>query len=76
MRTETYERDGISYVISLYELNHRFHSGWSCTACEKSSNLPDLFFSAAEAIARAKTAVFTEHHVRVHQLPERMAKRG
>ena len=74
MHTETYERDGIAYVISLYERDHRYHASWTCPVCKSTNGLPDLFWSAAEAMGRAKAVAFTEHHVPVHQLPARMAK--
>ena len=74
MHTETYERDGIRYVISLYEGDDRYHAGWTCPVCNKGGGLPDLFWSAAEAIGRAKAVALTEHHVPVHELPARTSQ--
>jgi hypothetical protein len=67
VKTETYVYDGITYVISLYEGDHRFHSAWTCTVCRKTGDLPDLFWTAEDAIARAKEVAVAEHHAVVHQ---------
>jgi hypothetical protein len=67
MYTEAYNRDGIAYVISIYEQDDRYHAGWTCRACNVSRGLPDLFWSAAEAIRHAQTSLFTDHHVTVHK---------
>jgi hypothetical protein len=67
MRRQRYERDGISYEISVYEVEGGYQARWKCLSCGRSGGLSYGSLSTAEAIGRAEGQLLDEHHAQVHR---------
>jgi hypothetical protein len=67
MQSATYETDGISYEINVYEEGEGFVARWTCLACNRDGGVPYASPTTAEAIGRAETHLLNEHHVQAHR---------
>jgi hypothetical protein len=58
MQSATYETDGISYEINVYEEQGGYRASWACPVCGRTDGLPYGNLSTAEAMGRAKAQLF------------------
>ena len=70
MRSDSYERDGIEYTVSVYESGGRYRAIWTCWKCERRGGSKETYLSEAEAIGRCEAALFVDHHIPAHFLPQ------
>jgi len=68
MKDESYERDGVSYDITLVPHKDMFRATWTCATCHESGGLLTVCATPAEALGRAKAHAFSVHHVPIHAL--------
>ena len=67
MRRQRYERDGISYEITVYDDEGGFRATWTCVTCGLSGGPPYASPTTAEAVGRAEGHLLAEHHAQSHK---------
>ena len=72
LRTEQFDRDGVSYKIDLFKGSAGYWTTWTCLACHVSGVRPAAP-SSNDALAGAKGGVIAGHHVDAHRLAARRA---
>lgn len=73
------DSDGIHYTIEIItEVDAQYSVKWICQKCNKTFKSDVRFASEAEAIGRAQSEVYLDHHIPVHAINKRgiHARRG
>jgi hypothetical protein len=68
VHTESYEQDGIQYVLSVYGVDGSYLARWTCTSCDQSGGLLMPSPTVAYAVDRVKGQAFTDHHAHHHKV--------
>ena len=64
--------DGIHYLITISaEVDGRYLVQWKCSKCNHSAESAACCASEAEALGRARSDAYLEHHLPVHAITKR-----
>ena len=68
VESQTYERGGIVYRLTISERNGCFFARWKCPSCGATGEVKGGHDSTSEAFGRAQAYVWMDHHIPVHVL--------
>jgi hypothetical protein len=67
LRTEDVDQDGVSYTVNVHHSYTGYWATWTCRLCNVSGVL-SAAASIDDAMSKAETALFSDHHVPVHRI--------
>jgi hypothetical protein len=67
----THERDGVEYLISVWQSDDGYFASWQCRACRMGGQTEHPGKTEADASLRARARLFSEHHLEAHLSPKR-----